>query len=327
MEQARMTTTFDNIDHNVISFSGGKDSTAMLLLAIERDTPDLSVVFADTGNEHEQTYDYVRYIESATGVPIRWVKADFSRQIAGKREFVLTKWASKWGAPQEAIDRAAAALAPTGIPFLDLCIWKGRFPSTMRAFCSEELKRNPIIEQVQKPLLETGNIISWQGVRRDESIRRRFLAERELKLTAENGNEMWNYRPILDWTADDCFAMHKKHGIKHNPLYEQGMGRVGCMPCINARKDEINEIAKRFPVVIDRIAEWERAVRLASKHKAATFFASENMPAGTTPEQHYDNANISQIVKWAATARGGKQRDFLREMDGPVCSSIYGLCE
>ena len=48
-------TTFDNIDHNVISFSGGKDSTAMLLLAIERDTPDLSVVFADTGNEHEQT--------------------------------------------------------------------------------------------------------------------------------------------------------------------------------------------------------------------------------------------------------------------------------
>jgi len=320
-------TTLADIDHNVINFSGGKDSTAMLLLAIERDTPDLSVVFADTGNEHEQTYDYVRYIESATGVPIRWVKADFSRQIAGKREFVLTKWADKWGAPQEAIDRAAAALVPTGIPFLDLCIWKGRFPSTKVAFCSEELKRNPIIEQVQKPLLETGNVISWQGVRRDESLNRRFLTERELKKTAENGNEMWNYRPILDWTADDCFAMHKKHGIKHNPLYEQGMGRVGCMPCINARKDEILEISKRFPEVIERIAEWEWSVRLASKNNAATFFASENMPAGTTPEQHYDNANIREIVKWAATARGGKQRDFFREMDGPMCSSIYGLCE
>jgi hypothetical protein len=44
-------------------------------------------------------------------------------------------------------------------------------------------------------------------------------------------------------------------------------------------------------------------------------------------QQHYDNANIREIVKWSATARGGKQRDFLREMDGPVCSSIYGLCE
>lgn len=315
------------IEHNIISYSGGKDSTAMLLLAIERETTGLSVVFADTGNEHEQTYDYVRYIEQATGVPIRWVKADFSLQIAGKREFVMNKWADKWGANPADIERAASALVPTGIPFLDLCIWKGRFPSTMRAFCSEELKRNPIIDQVQCPALETGDVISWQGVRRDESIRRRFLVERELKLTGQNGNEMWNYRPILDWTAEDCFAMHRKHGIKHNPLYEQGMGRVGCMPCINARKDELNEIAKRFPEVIERIAQWENAVRLASKHGAATFFASEGLPKGSTAEQIFDNGNIRQAIKWAATARGGRQRDFFREMQSPVCSSIYGLCE
>ena len=314
-------------EHNIVSYSGGKDSTAMLLLAIERETPCLSVVFADTGNEHEQTYDYVRYVEQATGVPIRWVKADFSRQIAGKREFVLTKWADKWGATPSDIERAAAALVPTGIPFLDMCIWKGRFPSTMRAFCSEELKRNPIIYQVQRPALETGDVISWQGVRRDESLRRRFLAERELKLTAENGNEMWNYRPILDWTADDCFAMHRKHGIKHNPLYEQGMGRVGCMPCINARKDELHEIAKRFPDVIDRIAQWELAVGLAAKRGESTFFTSEGMPEGSTPKQHFDAGNIRQVIKWAATSRGGRQRDFFREMDGPACSSIYGLCE
>lgn len=315
------------VDHNIISFSGGKDSTAMLLLAIERETDNLSAVFADTGNEHEQTYNYVRYIEQATGVPIRWVKADFSRQIAGKREFVLTKWASKWGAPQEAIDRAAAALAPTGNPFLDMCIWKGRFPSTKVAFCSEELKRNPIIDQVQKPLLETGNVISWQGVRRNESLNRRFLTERELKMTAENGNELWNYRPILDWTADDCFEMHRKHSIKHNPLYEQGMGRVGCMPCINARKDELNEIAKRFPEVIERIEQWEVAVGMAARRGESTFFTAEGLPPGSSPKQHYDAGNIIQVIKWAATSRGGKQRDFFREMDGPVCSSIYGLCE
>ncbi|MBP9806522.1 MAG: phosphoadenosine phosphosulfate reductase family protein [Candidatus Accumulibacter sp.] len=315
-------------EHNIISFSGGKDSTAMLLLAIERETPSLSVVFADTGNEHEQTYDYVRYVEQATGVPIRWVKADFSRQIAGKREFVLTKWSAKWGAPQDAIDRAVAALVPTGIPFLDLCIWKGRFPSTMRAFCSEELKRNPIIEQVQRPALETGDVISWQGVRRDESLNRRYLVERELKLTYENGNEMWNYRPILDWTADDCFAMHRKHGIKHNPLYEQGMGRVGCMPCINARKDELLEISKRFPEVIERIAQWEKAVALASKRGASTFFAIDSFTPGMTNEEQFQAGRIEKKVIWAASSRGGRQRDFLREMnDGPVCSSIYGLCE
>ncbi len=43
---------------NIVSMSGGKDSTAMALLAIERDTEDLEFVFADTGHEHEMTYEY-----------------------------------------------------------------------------------------------------------------------------------------------------------------------------------------------------------------------------------------------------------------------------
>lgn len=316
------------MEHNIISVSGGKDSTALLLLAIERQPDNMQAVFADVGNEHDLTYDYVRYLEQATGVPIRWVKADFTRQISGKREYVLTKWAEK-GVPQEAIDRAAAALAPTGVPFLDLCIWKGRFPSTKAAFCSEELKRNPITEQVQKPLLDAGDdVVSWQGVRRDESLRRSLLSETELKKTFENGAELWNYRPILDWTAQDCFAMHRKHGIKHNPLYEMGMGRVGCMPCINCRKDELLEISKRFPEAIDRIRQWEAAVRQASKRGGATFFAAANHGEDLTVDQCMAIANIDAVVEWAKTSRGGKQYDFLRMQDeGPICTSSYGLCE
>ena len=60
-----------DIDHNIISFSGGKDSTAMLLLAIERETDNLSAVFADTGNEHEQTsgrLDIARARQAGRGV-------------------------------------------------------------------------------------------------------------------------------------------------------------------------------------------------------------------------------------------------------------------
>lgn len=316
------------MEHNIISVSGGKDSTALLLLAIERQPDNMQAVFADVGNEHDLTYDYVRYLEQATGVPIRWVKADFTRQIAGKREYVLTKWAEK-GVPQEAIERAAAALVPTGVPFLDLCIWKGRFPSTKAAFCSEELKRNPIVQQVQQPLLDAGDdVVSWQGVRRDESLRRSLLSETELKKAYDNGAELWNYRPILDWTAQDCFAMHRKHGIKHNPLYEMGMGRVGCMPCINCRKDELLEISKRFPEAIDRIRQWEDAVRRASKRQGATFFAAANTGKGVTVEEAYRLANIDAVVEWAKTSRGGKQYDFLRMQDeGPICTSSYGLCE
>lgn len=310
-------------EHNVISVSGGKDSTALLLLAIERQAENMSAVFADTGNEHEQTYDYVCYLEQATGVPIRWVKADFSARITGKREYVLTKWEGK-GVSQANIERAAAALVPTGNPFLDLCIWKGRFPSTKAAFCSEELKRNPIINQVQNPLLDAGDdVVSWQGVRRDESLRRRFLTEAELKSTHDNGAELWNYRPILDWKAEDCFAMHRKHGIKHNPLYEQGMGRVGCMPCINCRKDELLEISKRFPEAIERIAQWEQAVKAASKREGATFFAAPSDDSEWSATQ-----TIDVFVEWSKTKRGGRLFDMFRMLDdGPVCSSVYGLCE
>lgn len=315
-------------EHNVISVSGGKDSTALLLLAIERQPENMSAVFADTGNEHEQTYDYLRYLEKATGVPIRWVRADFSARIEGKKEYVLNKWAGK-GVSQENIDRAVAALAPTGNPFLDLCIWKGRFPSTRAAFCSEELKRNPIINQVQNPLLDAGDdVMSWQGVRRDESLNRRFLIESELKSTHDNGAELWNYRPILDWKAEDCFAMHRKHNIKHNPLYEQGMGRVGCMPCINCKKDELLEISKRFPDEIERIRKWESAVQAASKLNGATFFAAANQGKDLTVEECVAIGNIDQCVEWSKTKHGGKLFDMFRMLDdGPVCSSVYGLCE
>lgn len=297
--------------HNIVSVSGGKDSTALLLLAIERETPNLQAVFADTGHEHPQTYQYVQYLNDHV-FPIRTVRADFSQQIERKREWVATKWREQ-GIPEDRVLLALETLKPTGNPFLDLCIWKGRFPSTKARFCSEELKRNPIIEQVQMPLLDQGDeIYSWQGVRADESLARRDLPELD-----KVGGGLWNYRPILKWTAQDCFAMHKKHNIRHNPLYEQGMGRVGCMPCIHARKDELLEISKRFPEEIERVAQWERLVSDASKRGSSTFGVGTDISV----------ASIHAVVEWSKTSRGGTQYDFLRMEDGPSCNSIYGLCE
>lgn len=128
----------------VVSFSGGKDSTATALLALDQTDADKRFVFADTGNEHDETYRYVReYIPSVLGQPVEELKADFRKDIARKRVYIETKWAEK-GVPSSFITRALAVLHPTGVPFLDLCMWKGRFPSRMAQFCTQELKRYPL---------------------------------------------------------------------------------------------------------------------------------------------------------------------------------------
>lgn len=323
------------MEYNFASVSGGKDSTALLLLAIERETPNLHAVFADTGHEHQKTYDYVRYLEDITGVHIRWVSADFSDEINKKRgrlqgyiDGIEDRYTSGW--EKDRLRRAVELLHPTGIPFLDLCLWKGRFPSTKARFCSEELKRNPIIEQVQMPVTDAGHtVISWQGVRADESPSRALLKERECVGEFENGAQLWNYRPILNWTVEDVFAMHRKHGVNPNPLYSEGMGRVGCMPCIHARKDELLEISKRFPDEVARVAEWELIVSEISKRGSATFFSASDLGVVANDNTVLGQANIMKFVEWSKTSRGGKQLDMLRSDNdnAPLCSSIYGLCE
>lgn len=311
--------------HNIVSVSGGKDSTAPLLVAIAQEVPNLQAVFADTGNEHRQTYEYLDYLEQATHTKITRVRADFTQRIEGKRRFIETKWREQ-GIAEQVVLAALAVLQPTGNPFLDLCIWKGRFPSRKAQFCTMELKRDPMLEQVVMPLMSADDMImSWQGVRTDESINRRYLPECD-----EVGGGLFNYRPILKWDIPAVFEAHRYTGIKPNPLYSQGMGRVGCMPCINCRKDELREIALRFPEVIDRIDRWERIVQQASKRGAATFFAAKH-PKGSisdmTALEVMEIASIRQAVEWSKTARGGIQYDLMIATDSTACSSAYGLCE
>ncbi|WP_431702062.1 phosphoadenosine phosphosulfate reductase family protein [Pseudomonas sp. BR20] len=314
--------------HNIISLSGGKDSTATLLVAIALEAPNLQAVFADTGNEHQQTHEYLDYLEQATRTKITRVRADFTQRIEGKRRFIESKWRAQ-GIAEEVVLAALDVLQPTGNPFLDLCIWKGRFPSRKAQFCTIELKRDPMFEQVVMPLMDAGDmILSWQGVRAEESLNRRYLPECD-----EVGGGLFNYRPILKWDIPAVFEAHRYMGIKPNPLYSQGMGRVGCMPCINCRKDELREIALRFPDVIDRIDRWERTVQQASKRGAATFFAGSNAkhPKGSIANMSaievMEIASIRQAVEWSKTARGGIQYDLMIATDAQACSSAYGLCD
>jgi 3'-phosphoadenosine 5'-phosphosulfate sulfotransferase (PAPS reductase)/FAD synthetase len=362
--------------HNVINVSGGKDATALLLLAREAGAQNAVGVFADTGNEHPQTLEYIDYLHWSV-LPIRRVQADFSAELVRRREAVCSHWPRElqqaspggWrcrrgqfddGTPrtgqiyptwvpeersvhhvygdyewlpdapalsaeqaEQVIDRVVAVLQPTGNPYLDLCLLKGRFPSVNARFCTQRLKLEPIFEQLIDPLLEQGcRVVNWQGMRKTRGATERPIAARE-----HGGARLIHYRPLLNWTDAAVFALHKRHGIKPNPLYRQGMVAVGCMPCVRrADKDELHEISRRWPEVVDRVAEWERLVSLASRGGRASFFTATRLPGGGGPRAPLPT--IRSMVAWSKTSRGGRTVDWIRlTEEAAPCASAYGLCD
>jgi 3'-phosphoadenosine 5'-phosphosulfate sulfotransferase (PAPS reductase)/FAD synthetase len=307
---------------HIVNVSGGKDSTATYLLALERLHGAFRAVFADTGNEHPATYEFVSSLHERTGGPtVEWVRADFTSDFRRKRAFVLTKWVEE-GIDAETVRRAASILeSPTGNPFLDLCILKARFPSRMAQFCTGELKQWPIESQVVLPALRIGPVLQWLGIRAEESPKR---AKDPLFNKTESG--AWLWRPLLRWSVAQVWAQHRKHGLTPNPLYAQGMHRVGCMPCINCRKDELRQIAERFPEHIERIREWEEVVARVSKRGLATFFAAMTDPTDADRPGTY--ARIDKVVEWSRTGRGGRQYAmFFDDQPGGGCRHEQGLCE
>lgn len=307
----------------VVSISGGKDSNATALVAIAQYGPGrVRLVHAGTGHEHPITDDYVRnYLPNALGLPIEIVSADFTADFARKRLFIEKRWGAD-GVSPDRIARALELLYPTGNPFLDLCLMKGMFPKRKAAFCTEELKRNPL-DRFMVGLVKQGlTIENWQGVRRNESESRKDA------LDWERSDWGWMvHRPIASWTAEQTFECMAHHGVKPNPLYSQGMKRVGCMPCMNCGKDELREIAMRWPEEIARVAKWEALVSQAGKKGAATLFQRQSHDEGSSREAIFAKERIEAQVAWSMTSRGGKQFDLERSVPSPSCSSVYGLCE
>jgi 3'-phosphoadenosine 5'-phosphosulfate sulfotransferase (PAPS reductase)/FAD synthetase len=321
---------------HVVSLSGGKDSTATLLLALEQYGRDrVTAVMADTGNEHEQTIEYaLDYLPMALDIKVHVVRADFSDEFVRKRTNLARIAAGEtesavYGARQFKYNwtpttaaHALNLLEPTGNPFLDLCMVRGGFPSRKRQFCTEQLKTLPLTA-FALDIIDGGEAVwSWQGIRLDESTSRRSRLQGTgacVRAFEDVGGGLYNYRAILRWSAADVFEAHRAFGIHPNPLYTQAMTRVGCMPCINCGKVELREIARRFPEHISRISEWERLVQSVTRPGSHATFMHK---------QKNGSNGIEAAVEWAKTTRGGRQFDLLADIDEPTaCSSAFGLCE
>lgn len=118
---------------HIVCFSGGKDSTALVLWAKEN-LPEFTTVFSDTGWEHPITYAYIEEInQSLLGGKLVTLK---SEKYSGMRELVTIK---------------------------------GLVPSSGQRFCTQELKFFPMRDYL---LTIDDHCTVYQGIRKDESASR-----------------------------------------------------------------------------------------------------------------------------------------------------------
>lgn len=207
----------------ILSMSGGKDSSAAGLWLQEHGI-EFEAVFMDTGWEHPDTYRYVRETLEPRFGPVRWLQA----QRDGEPETM-----------EKLIRR------------------KGMFPSRVKRFCTQSLKIRPFVEYVKGLSAEDGAVVNVVGIRAGESSARSAMPRWSFEPDM-GGIHTW--RPIIDWSYQDVIDMHARHELLPNPLYLSGASRVGCWPCINARKAEIRHIVEHDPDVIDRIRAMESEV-------------------------------------------------------------------
>lgn len=295
----------------IVSVSGGKDSTALYFWAIDQFGKDgFRAVFADTGHEHPVTYNYLRNMHTfgngGMGPQVEWVRSDFTDKVKAKGR------------------------TPSGNPFLDMWLWKGRAPSAKAQFCTENLKLAPIRDWINS-IRSHHEVEIYVGIRAGESARRAKMAE-------EEDSEYYDAtvkRPLLRWTEENVFKFLESKGVEPNPLYQNGFARVGCYPCIHSRK---SELASMPDWAWEKLAEWEK---LAGR----TWFSFGEIPLTNEQKLEILKANgdqkkiselkdkfsprVQQVREWTRTSRGGKQFDMFAPdgKDVPSCMSTWGVCE
>lgn len=275
----------------IASVSGGKDSTAMLLALREAELPHMAV-FADTGWEAPETYAYLDLLRTRLGIEIAVVGCD-GGMLARIRH-------------------------------------RAGFPARMQRWCTRELKLEPLRSFHDESESRTGiETVAVLGVRAAESAARAKMVELEDEPCAERRWGGWVWRPLLQWSVQDVLEIHHRHDVPVNPLYQRGHERVGCWPCIYARKEEIRLLAEHAPQRVEQIRELESEVteiRRARNEQEPGRYADACGGSYFQGSGRRGFVPIDEVVAWAQTDRGGRQLPLLPLPPTGGCMR-WGLCD
>jgi len=280
----------------IVSYSGGKDSQACLIHAVNKyGWENITAVFSDTGWEHPITYEHVKSVCEQLNVELITLKSKFD--------------------------------------FISLAEYKKRFPSTKARFCTSELKMKPMIDYV---LSLGDSCIIIQGIRAGESASRAKMDEQCMyfksyfqpnasgRLESYRKKEVQEYcgkydasvlRPIFRWTSQDVIDYILDAGQKPNPLYYKGFSRVGCFPCIMCRHSEVRELMKDESMK-QRLLDAENKI-------GRSFFPPDYIPKYACQNGIYPM--VPDVFRYISNK---KNPDMFEPKEGYSCMSMFhGLCE
>jgi predicted phosphoadenosine phosphosulfate sulfurtransferase len=287
MTMQRINYIFDMFDEIVVSFSGGKDSTAVLntalIIAEERNRLPLRVVFYDEEAIPFQTEEYVRRVSKDPRIKLEWYCLPLELRNACSRKYPT--WYS-WDKEDEA--------------------------KWVRPLPPEAITSHPLIDGVPRekrmgwadfaPHLATGNNTAFlMGIRASESMtRRRAVTMKKIDNFIINfGRGLAKCYPIYDWQTTDVWTAPQKFGWDYNRAYDHmemlgiGPDQQRCAPPFGEEPlGGLWVFAQAFPDIWDKMIDRAHGVAAAARYARTELYGF-----GGVPEKPIDST-WPEYIEW-----------------------------
>ena len=211
----------------VASFSGGKDSTAMVLEMLERGEQLDEVVFFNTGWEFPQMIKHVDKFERYIGMPIIRLKPKQSfNYLMLEHEVVGRK-----GVNKGKIYRVGYG-----------------WPSPMRRWCTDRK-----VSTIKAYLGNKTDIVQSIGYASDEYHRSNRTEMQKKKYSVRF--------PLIEYgiTEKQALEICKSHGFDWGGLYDI-FSRVSCFCCPLQRIGEQRNLRHHFPDLWEQMLDWDSQI-------------------------------------------------------------------
>ena len=216
-----------------VSFSGGKDSTAMLLMMLEKNEPIHSIVFCDTGWEFPQMLDHIDKVEKYIGRKITRIKPNHSFEHWMYHREVIAR------------DTGNVRFVGKGWPWNGLRWCTGKKVEALRKYLTP-----------YKPYIQCVGIVSDEKARAETNTKTKKLRYRDTRF------------PLIEWgiTSSDSLDICYQYGFRFNGLYEK-FDRVSCWCCPLQSLKELRILYHQFPLLWETLKDMDKRSRNTFKTK------------------------------------------------------------